>query len=396
MPRVKRSVAARKKRRKVLEQAKGYWGLKNSHYTYAKEQVEHSLTYAYRDRKNKKRTFRRLWIVRINAAARQHGLSYNQFISGVHKAGIELDRKSLADIAVSDPQAFAAVAEQAKAALDPTPRQPEPHRIAGGGLPPPGGALRAPRLAGLRPARRAARRGSPPCARDPRRRRVLGSRPPSLRGGAPPRAHRCRAGRALGRVGRLRRRARRARGLARPFRARAGCPDQRDPAVRGARAGVPHPRPRGWPAARPDRARPERRAQPRLRPLLLSLCPGDVRQSRRSLAFDATERGRVPAPLLETPLAIGEPAGHRSVASRRHVGATASSFSTASSGRGSRSVPSGSMLRSRRSVQRPTGPSCSAETTSTLLPGAARRTSGGRADGRVPDRVDRISRAGAL
>src|ERR1044072_2662792 len=118
MPRVKRSVAARKKRRKVLEQAKGYWGLKNSHYTYAKEQVEHSLAYAYRDRKNKKRTFRRLWIVRINAAARLNGLSYNQFISGVHKAGIELDRKSLADIAVSDPQAFAAVAEQAKAALE--------------------------------------------------------------------------------------------------------------------------------------------------------------------------------------------------------------------------------------------------------------------------------------
>ena len=85
---------------------------------YAKEQVEHSLAYAYRDRKNRKRTFRQLWIVRINAAARQHGLSYNQFISGVHKAGIELDRKSLADIAVSDPQAFAAVAEQAKAALE--------------------------------------------------------------------------------------------------------------------------------------------------------------------------------------------------------------------------------------------------------------------------------------
>ena len=98
MPRVKRSVAARKKRRKVLEQAKGYWGLKNSHYRYAKEQVEHSLAYAYRDRKNKKRTFRRLWIVRINAAARQHGLSYNQFISGLHKAGIELDRLG-ADIA---------------------------------------------------------------------------------------------------------------------------------------------------------------------------------------------------------------------------------------------------------------------------------------------------------
>ncbi len=85
MPRVKRSVAARKKRRKVLDQAKGYWGLKNSHYTYAKEQVEHSLTYAYRDRKNKKRTFRRLWIVRINAAARLHGLSYNQFMSGLQQ-----------------------------------------------------------------------------------------------------------------------------------------------------------------------------------------------------------------------------------------------------------------------------------------------------------------------
>ena len=117
MPRVKRSVHARKKRRKVLEQAKGYWGLKNSHYRYAKEQLEHSLVYAYRDRKNKKRTFRRLWIVRINAAARANDLSYNRFMAGVKKAGIELDRKSLADLAVSDPQAFTAIAEQAKAAL---------------------------------------------------------------------------------------------------------------------------------------------------------------------------------------------------------------------------------------------------------------------------------------
>ena len=116
MPRVKRSVHARKKRRKVLGQAKGYWGLKKSSYKYAKEQVEHSLVYAYRDRKNKKRTFRQLWIVRINAAARVNGMSYNQFISGVHKAGIELDRKVLADLAVSDPPAFAAIAEQAKAA----------------------------------------------------------------------------------------------------------------------------------------------------------------------------------------------------------------------------------------------------------------------------------------
>ena len=87
MPRVKRSVHARKKRRKVLGQAKGYWGLKSRSYRYAKEQVEHSLVYAYRDRKNKKRTFRQLWIVRINAAARANGMSYNQFISGLHKAG---------------------------------------------------------------------------------------------------------------------------------------------------------------------------------------------------------------------------------------------------------------------------------------------------------------------
>jgi len=117
MPRVKRSVHARKKRRKVLEQARGYWGLKKSNYTYAKEQVEHSLAYAYRDRKNKKRTFRRLWIMRINAAARQHDLSYNQFVAGCREAGIELDRKVLAELAVTDPVAFAAVAERAKAAL---------------------------------------------------------------------------------------------------------------------------------------------------------------------------------------------------------------------------------------------------------------------------------------
>ena len=117
MARVKRSVAARKKRRKVLEEAKGYWGLKSKTYTRAKEQVEHSLAYAYRDRKNRKRTMRSLWIIRINAAARQHGLSYNQFVAGCRKAEIELDRKVLADLAVSDPAAFGVVAEQAKAAL---------------------------------------------------------------------------------------------------------------------------------------------------------------------------------------------------------------------------------------------------------------------------------------
>src|SRR5205814_8616816 len=118
MPRVKRSVHARKKRRKVLAQAKGYWGLKKSSYRYAKEQVDHSLTYAYRDRKAKKRTFRRLWIMRINAGARANGLSYNQFVAGMKKANIELDRKVLAELAASDPQAFVAPAEQAKPAPD--------------------------------------------------------------------------------------------------------------------------------------------------------------------------------------------------------------------------------------------------------------------------------------
>src|SRR5213082_1289318 len=117
MPRVKRSVHARKKRRKVLSQAKGYWGLKKSSYRYAKEQVEHSLAYAYRDRKNKKRTFRRLWIMRINAGARANGLSYYQFIAGMKAANIELDRKVLAELAVRDPAKFGELAEQAKAAL---------------------------------------------------------------------------------------------------------------------------------------------------------------------------------------------------------------------------------------------------------------------------------------
>src|ERR1700750_3515105 len=117
MPRVKRWIHGRKKRRRVLEEAKGYWGLKSTNYKYAKEQVERSLAYAYRDRKVKKRTFRRLWIMRINAGARANGLSYNQFIAGLKKAEIELDRKVLADLAVEDPQAFGAIAERAKSAL---------------------------------------------------------------------------------------------------------------------------------------------------------------------------------------------------------------------------------------------------------------------------------------
>jgi large subunit ribosomal protein L20 len=117
MARVKRSVHARKKRRKVLEQAKGYWGLKNSNYTYAKEQVERSLAYAYRDRKVRKREFRKLWIMRINAGARANGLSYNQFMSGLKIANVELDRKVLADLAATDPAKFSEIVEQAKSAL---------------------------------------------------------------------------------------------------------------------------------------------------------------------------------------------------------------------------------------------------------------------------------------
>ncbi len=118
MARVKRSVHARKKRRKVLEQAKGYFGIKKSSYTYAKEQVEHSLTYQYRDRKNKKREFRKLWIMRINAGARANGLSYNQLIAGLKAAEVELDRKVLADIAANDPAKFGEIVAQAKTALE--------------------------------------------------------------------------------------------------------------------------------------------------------------------------------------------------------------------------------------------------------------------------------------
>ena len=117
MARVKRSVHAKKKRREVLEQAKGYRGLKSKTYRKAKEQVMKSLSYSYRDRRVRKRDFRRLWIIRINAGARQHGLSYNQLIHGLKLAEIDLDRKVLADIAVSDPKAFGVLAEAAKSAL---------------------------------------------------------------------------------------------------------------------------------------------------------------------------------------------------------------------------------------------------------------------------------------
>jgi len=117
MTRVKRSVHARKKRRKVLAQASGYWGLKSKVYKRAKEQVQHSLQYAYRDRRVRKRDFRRLWIVRINAAARMHDLSYSQMMHGLKRAEVAVDRKVLADLAVHDIAAFGKLAEQAKNAL---------------------------------------------------------------------------------------------------------------------------------------------------------------------------------------------------------------------------------------------------------------------------------------
>ena len=117
MARVKRAVNAQKKRRVVLERASGYRGQRSRLYRKAKEQVQHSLGYAYRDRRARKGDFRRLWIQRINAAARANGMTYNRFIQGIKAAGIEIDRKVLADMAVNDPPAFAALVELAKAAV---------------------------------------------------------------------------------------------------------------------------------------------------------------------------------------------------------------------------------------------------------------------------------------
>jgi large subunit ribosomal protein L20 len=118
MSRVKRSVHAKKKRREVLERTKGFRGEANSHYKSAKEAVLKADTYQYRDRRNRKRDFRRLWIVRINAAARENGLTYGKMIHGLSLAGVEVDRKMLADLAVRDPQAFARFASRAQEALD--------------------------------------------------------------------------------------------------------------------------------------------------------------------------------------------------------------------------------------------------------------------------------------
>jgi large subunit ribosomal protein L20 len=111
---VKRSVGARKKRRKTLKEASGYWGRKHSSYRLAKEQVHRSGMYAYRDRRNRKREFRRLWIIRINAAARREGISYSQLMHGLSEAGVEVNRKMLAEIAVNDRDAFRRFVELAR------------------------------------------------------------------------------------------------------------------------------------------------------------------------------------------------------------------------------------------------------------------------------------------
>ena len=116
MARVKRSVHAKKKRREVLKAAKGYTGSRRIRYRIAKEQVRHSGVYAYRDRRDRKGQFRRLWIARINAAVRPHGLSYSRFINGLKTAGV--DRKILADLAVNDPTAFASLVQTAKEASE--------------------------------------------------------------------------------------------------------------------------------------------------------------------------------------------------------------------------------------------------------------------------------------
>ena len=114
MPRVKRGVAAHRRRKRVLKLAKGYFGARSKLHGTAQEAVEKAALYAYRDRKQRKREFRALWIARINAAAREHGLSYSRFISGLKLAGVEVDRKILAQLAVSDSQAFAQLAALAK------------------------------------------------------------------------------------------------------------------------------------------------------------------------------------------------------------------------------------------------------------------------------------------
>ena len=118
MARVKRGVTSHAKHKKVIKAAKGFYGRRKNTIRIAKQAVEKSMQYAYRDRKARKRNFRALWVQRINAAVREHGLTYARFIDGISKAGIEIDRKVLSDMAIHEPQAFAAVVAQAKKALE--------------------------------------------------------------------------------------------------------------------------------------------------------------------------------------------------------------------------------------------------------------------------------------
>jgi len=120
MPRTKHGVPSRERRKRYLKAAKGFFGGRSKLYRTARESVEHAMVYAYRDRRQRKRDFRRLWIARINAAARLNGLSYNRFISGLKKADVNIDRKMLAEMAVNDKEAFRTLAEKAKSAAEPT------------------------------------------------------------------------------------------------------------------------------------------------------------------------------------------------------------------------------------------------------------------------------------
>jgi large subunit ribosomal protein L20 len=117
MPRVKTGTVRRKRHKKILKMAKGFYGGRRKHFRKAKEQVEHSLVYAYRDRRQKKREFRKLWIIRINAACKLNDINYSRFMNGLKLAGIELDRKILADMAMNDATSFASLVESAKKAL---------------------------------------------------------------------------------------------------------------------------------------------------------------------------------------------------------------------------------------------------------------------------------------
>jgi large subunit ribosomal protein L20 len=134
MPRVKRSVHGKKKRREIMAAAKGYYGARSRRYRVAKEQLLHSGVYAYRDRRDKKGQFRRLWITRVGAAARAEGMTYSTFVRGLKEAGVELDRKILADLAVTDPAAFGALVVAAREGLEAAakPKRVRTHRPTAG------------------------------------------------------------------------------------------------------------------------------------------------------------------------------------------------------------------------------------------------------------------------